>query len=101
MGQGGGSWLHLEFPFAACLAIDGTRVALLGGRGRLAFGELTAGRFQPNHENRIVQPDGTPLPRNTQIVSRGPILHFITDDYWYQLNIGDVGAGTGAKPVSL
>lgn len=88
-------------PFAAGLAIDGTKAALLGGRGRLSVGDLSSGRFQPNRDYRIVQPDGTPLPGNTQIVSRGPTLHFITDVYWYQLNIRDVGAGTGAKPVGL
>ena len=79
-----------DIPFAAGLGIDGTRAALLGGRGRLAVGELTSGRFHPAGDYRIVQRDGSPLSGHAQIVSRGPILHFITDDYWSQLNIRDI-----------
>jgi hypothetical protein len=77
---------------AAGLAVDGTRAALLGARSRLTVGELTSGRFQPTSAYRIVQPDGSPLPRHTQIVCRGSTLHFLTDDYWCQLSIGDVPA---------
>jgi len=90
-----------SIPFAAGLAIDGTRAALLGGRGRLAVGDLTSGRFHPTRDYRIVQPDGRLLPANTQIVSRGPIMHFISDDYWYQLNIRDIGTGDRRETVSL
>jgi hypothetical protein len=32
------------------------------------------------------------LPQHTQIVCRGSTLHFLTDDYWYQLSIRDVPA---------
>ena len=38
----------------------------------------------------VVLPDGQPLPSGTQVVGRGPRLHFLTDTDWYQLDIADV-----------
>ena len=75
---------------AAALAVDGTTAALMGGRGRLTVGQLIAGRFRPMGEYRITLPTGSPLPSHAQIIGRGPTLHFLTDDYWYQLNIRDI-----------
>jgi len=73
----------------AALAVDGTTAALVGGSGRLTARQLTAGRFRPTSEYRIVLPTGSPLRGHTQIIGRGPTLHFLTDDYWYQLDIRD------------
>lgn len=75
---------------AAALAVDGTRAALLGGFGRLTIGELTSGQFQPASAYRVTLPSGAALPAHTEIVGRGPTLHFVTDDYWYQLSIRDI-----------
>lgn len=75
---------------AAALAVDGTSAALLGRGGRLTAGQLIAGRFRPAGEYRIVLPNGSPLPGHAQIIGRGPTLHFLTDDYWYQLDIRDI-----------
>jgi hypothetical protein len=82
-------WRNDVGPRAA-LAVDGTRVALFGRSGPLTVGELSSGRFQPISEYQLVQPSGSPLPAHTQIVGRGPSLHFLTDDYWYQLSIRDI-----------
>lgn len=79
-----------DVPSGTALAVDGTTAALLGGGGRLTVGQLISGRFQPAGEYRIVLPSGSPLPRHAQIIGRGPTLHFLTDDYWYQLDIRDI-----------
>jgi hypothetical protein len=82
---------------AAALAVEGTRAAQFGGFGRLTVGELSSGRFEPTSEYRVVQPSGSPLPAHTQIAGRGPRLHFLTDDYWYQLSIRDIPAQPAAS----
>jgi hypothetical protein len=57
---------------------------------RLAVTELNADHARPGSEYRIVLPDGQPLPSGTQVIGRGPRLHFLTDTDWYQLDIGDI-----------
>jgi hypothetical protein len=79
-----------EVRGAGSLAVDGTTAAFLGRRGRLTVGQLIAGRFRPANEYRVMLPNGSPVPGHAQIIGRGPMLHFLTDDYWYQLDIRDI-----------
>ena len=85
---------HNDIKGASALAVAGSRVALFGGYGpdhdRLAVTELDAGHARPGGEYRIVLPDGTPLAPGTQVIGRGPRLHFLTGSDWYQLDIGDI-----------
>ncbi|RAY11420.1 hypothetical protein DPM19_30835 [Actinomadura craniellae] len=73
---------------------DSARIALYGGYGanrdRLAAGDLGDGRLHTTAEYRIVLPDGQPLPARTQVIGRGPDLHFIADHDWYRLALEDV-----------
>jgi hypothetical protein len=79
------------------LAVSGSRVALYGGyrpdRDRLTVGALTAGRFRPEGEYRLVLPDGTALPASAEVTGRGPVLHVLSDDTWCQLALSDIPAG--------
>jgi hypothetical protein len=78
------------------LAVTGSQVALYGGYGpnhdRLAVGQLQAGRLRLTGEYRLVRPGGASLPARTQVLGRGPCLHFLTDDNWYQLTMNDIPA---------
>ncbi len=85
---------HNDIKGARALAVAGSRAALSGGYGpdhdRLAVTELNAGHARPGGEYRIVLPDRQPLPSGTQVIGRGPRLHFLTDTGWYQLEVDDI-----------
>jgi hypothetical protein len=84
---------HNDIKGASALAVAGSRVALLGygpGHDRLAVTTLDAERARPDSEYRIVLPDGEPLAPGTQVIGRGPRLHFLTGSDWYQLDVGDI-----------
>ena len=85
---------HNHIKGAEALAVAGSRVALFGGYGpdhdRLALTELGAGRARLAGEYRVVLPGGQPLPPGTQVTGRGPLLHFLADSNWYQLDIGGI-----------
>lgn len=85
---------HNEIRAPAALAAAGSRVAMFGGgranRDRLALTDLGADRAELAGEYRLVLPGGKPLPRETDIIGRGSRLHFLTDDRWYQLDMGDI-----------
>jgi hypothetical protein len=57
---------------------------------RLAVTELDAERARPVGEYRAVLPDGEPLAPGTQVIGRGPRLHVLTGNGWYQLDVGDI-----------
>jgi hypothetical protein len=48
------------------------------------------GRFQDTGIYRLVLPDKAALPKHTQVIGRGPCLHFLTGDDWYQLTMSDL-----------
>jgi hypothetical protein len=77
---------------ATALAVDGSRAALYNPHNynRLAVGLLQDGRFQVTGLYRLVLPDQVALPKHTQVIGRGPCLHFLTGDDWYQLTISDL-----------
>jgi hypothetical protein len=79
------------------LAVSGSRAALYGGYGpdrdRLAVGRLSGGRFRQAGEYRLVLPGGEALPTGAQVIGRGPGLHVLTDDGWYQLTMSDIPSG--------
>jgi hypothetical protein len=79
---------------ANALAVDGSQVALRHSyypdRSRLAVGLLQDGHFQVTGEYRLVLPGQADLPEHTQVIGRGPCLHFLTDNDWYQLIISDL-----------
>ncbi|SEG83514.1 hypothetical protein SAMN04489712_11610 [Thermomonospora echinospora] len=79
---------------AKALAVGGSRLALYGGygadRNRLAVGDLGDEALRVTGEYRVVLPDGQPLPADTQVIGRGPDLHFLTDDNWYRLGLDDI-----------
>ena len=85
---------HNHIKGVQALAVAGSRVALFGGYGpdhdRLALTELGAGRARLAGEYRVVLPGGQPLPPGTQVTGRGPLLHFLADSNWYQLDIGGI-----------
>lgn len=76
---------------ARALAVEGSRIALLGGHGpdrdRLTVGVLGGDRFHVTGQYRVVLPDGGHLPPSAQAVGRGPDLHVLTDDDWYRLDL--------------
>ena len=77
---------------ATALAVDGSRAALYNPHNydRLAVGLLQDGRFQVTSIYRLVLPDKAALPKHTQVIGRGPCLHFLTGDDWYQLTMSDL-----------
>jgi len=76
------------------LAVSGSRAVLYGGYGpdrdRLAAGLLEGDRFQQTDEYRLVLPGGEPLPTPAQVIGRGPCLHVLTEDSWYELTMSDI-----------
>jgi hypothetical protein len=85
---------------ARALAVSGDQVALFGGYGadhdRLIVGHLGSAGFEVSHEYRVVLPGGAPVPARTQVIGRGPCLHFLTADSWYQLTVTSIQpAGAG------
>lgn len=87
---------------AGALAVDGSRAALCSGYGsdhdRLAVGLLQNGDFQVTGEYRLVLPSQPALPVQTEVIGRGPCLHLLTDDDWYQLTISDLPSAMPARP---
>ncbi|RZU76003.1 hypothetical protein EV384_4598 [Micromonospora kangleipakensis] len=79
---------------ARALAVSHTRIGLLGGYGpdqdRFVVGELDGDALRVAGEYRLVLPDGGPLPARVTAVGRGPVLHLVTDEHWYQLHLEDV-----------
>lgn len=76
---------------AKAVAVSGNRVALFGGysdqRDRLVIAELTGSAMRVTGTYRLVLPDGQPMPKQVTVVGRGPALHLITGDTWYQLSL--------------
>jgi hypothetical protein len=93
---------HNPLTGVRALAVSGSRVVLYGGyrpaRDRLTAGVLTEGVFQPNAEYRLVLPDGAALPAPAEVIGRGPVLHVLAGDTWYQLAVSDVPAGQASRP---
>lgn len=87
---------HNDVGGVKALAVGGSRVALYRGYGddrhRLVLGELSGDRLHPTGEYRLVQPDGSPLPRAAQVFGRGPDLHIVVDDTWLRLALEDISA---------
>lgn len=85
---------HNDVGGARALAVDGARVALLGGyraeRDRLAVGVLEGGSFHLTGEYRVSLPDGGPIPAGVRLAGRGADLHLITDNDWYRVSLDDV-----------
>lgn len=85
------SWPGARTGAHAIITDDGTRCALVGGynqhRHRLLVGDLDRGHFKPY---RLSLPGGRRLPRDVQIIGRGPDLHLFTDSTWYRLNLEDI-----------
>jgi hypothetical protein len=85
---------HNDIKGIRALAVTGSRAALAGGYGpdhdRLAVTDLTGDCACPAGEYRIVLPGGQPLPPGTQVIGRGPRLHFLADSDWYQLDASDI-----------
>ncbi|MFE5046125.1 hypothetical protein ACFRAI_07185 [Streptomyces sp. NPDC056637] len=79
---------------ATALAVKDAHVALLGGYGphhdRLSVGTLDSEDLRVTDEYRIVLPDGSPLPKRTQVIGRGPDLHVLSGDDWYRLGLEDI-----------
>jgi hypothetical protein len=79
---------------ARALAAAGSDLALVGGYGPdryvLAVGTLGSEEFQLTGRYRIVLPDGQPPPKRTQVIGRGPDLHFLAGRDWYRLDLGQV-----------
>lgn len=84
---------HNDIHGVRALAAAGTRAALFGGYGpdhdRLALTDLRDGQAYLTGEYRVVLPGGHPLPPGTQVTGRGPRLHLLTDNSWYQLDLAD------------
>jgi hypothetical protein len=74
------------------LAVDGSRAALYNPHNynRLTVGVLQDGHFQVTGNYRIVLPGQADLPKHTQVIGRGPCLHFFTGNDWYQLTMSDL-----------
>jgi hypothetical protein len=74
------------------LAVDGSRAALYNPHNynRLTVGVLKDGDFHVTGNYRIVLPDQADLPEYTQVIGRGPCLHFFTGNDWYQLTMSDL-----------
>jgi hypothetical protein len=77
---------------ATALAVDGSRAALYNryDHNRLAVGLLQDGHFQVTGDYRLVLPGQAALPEHTQVIGRGPCLHFLTGNDWYQLTMSDL-----------
>ncbi|MET8093106.1 hypothetical protein [Micromonospora sp. NPDC005220] len=82
---------------ARALTISGDRVGLLGGYGheryRFVVGALDGEAMRVIGEYQLVLPDGAPLPPRVTAVGRGPVLHLITADRWYQVNLQEAPGG--------
>jgi hypothetical protein len=74
------------------LAVDGSRAALYNPHNynRLTVGVLHDGHFQVTGNYRIILPGQADLPKHTQVIGRGPCLHFFTGNDWYQLTMSDL-----------
>jgi len=79
---------------AKAIAVSGSQAALYGGYGpnhdRLVVGSLKDERFQQTGEYRLVLPGGGPLPPQTLVIGRGPCLHLLSGDSWYQFGFSDL-----------
>lgn len=74
------------------IAVDEPRIALFGGYGthadQLILGTLGDDGFQIAGRYRVVLPDGQPLGR-VAVFGRGPVLHAVIGNTWYQLKLSD------------
>jgi hypothetical protein len=79
---------------ATALMVDGSRAALYSGlgpdRGRLAVGLLQDGQFRLTGDYWLVLPGQAALPEHTRVIGRGPCLHFLSGNDWYQLTMNDL-----------
>ena len=91
--RGIAGWHNEHVKGARALAVSYPHVALFGGYDTdadlLSLGTLDDDRFEIHQQYRLVLPDGTPLERVTMI-GRGPTLHTLIGDTWYQLSIADM-----------
>ena len=89
---------HNDIRGVPALVAAGSRTALSVGYGpdydRLALTELGGDRARPAGEYRIVLPGGQPLSSATQVIARGPRLHFLMATDWYQHGVGDIPGRT-------
>lgn len=78
-------WSNQDTRGARALAVSGDTVALFGGypgdRDRLVIGTLAEGAFRKTSEHRL------PVPEDASVVGRGPALHAITAEDWYQFDL--------------
>ncbi|MGC4765361.1 hypothetical protein ACLQ20_21125 [Micromonospora sp. DT46] len=51
------------------------------------MGELNGEVMRVVGEYQLVLPDGAALPARVTVVGRGPVLHLITAERWYQLSL--------------
>jgi hypothetical protein len=81
---------------ARALAAADSDLALVGGYGPdrdlLTVGTLSSEDLHLTGQYRIVLPDGRPLPERTQVIGRGPDLHFLAGRDWYRLDLEHVPA---------
>jgi len=89
------SWQN-DLASASALAADRPCVGLFAGygrdSGRFTLARLGEDRIHLEAEYRIVLPDGRPLLPDTHVIGRGPRLHFLTGNSWYQLEIGSIAS---------
>ncbi|WP_460395127.1 hypothetical protein [Actinophytocola sediminis] len=84
---------HNDVHGASAIAVDGDHVALFGGYDdphRLATGVLDEDRLHVTGEYRLVLPDGEPLPRELEVIGRGPDFHLLAHDTWLRLSLDDL-----------
>jgi hypothetical protein len=89
---------------ARALVAAGSDLASVGGYGPdrdlLAVGTLGSEDLHLTGRYRIVLPDGQPLPERTQVIGRGPDLHFLAGRDWYRLDLEHVPASPGRPQIS-
>jgi hypothetical protein len=87
-------WHNEHVKGAHALAVSYPDIALFGGYADadadlLSVGTLADDRVEIHQQYRVVLPDGAPIGRVTMI-GRGPTLHTVIGDAWYQLSIANM-----------
>ncbi|MEV6910383.1 hypothetical protein [Amycolatopsis sp. NPDC051071] len=84
------AWTN-EVHSAAALAVAGDTVAFAGGyapdRHRLVLARLGGDSVHVTGEYRLTLPGGKPLPARSTLFGQGSVVHVLTEDAWYTLDI--------------